>query len=207
MLGTSGRCLGEVSLRSTGKGSLPLYQRWVLSLPLPFVLTTWILFLSGIALPLPLTRTLLEGVEHLASPVERVRSSSIPLGKAVDRRGTRARGFPARPFAAFMLGICWGNQTLLMPALKICRLTWTFSGPEEIRTPDLTRASGAEGFTETYSHLHSAPLVQVRRGSRDTTTHISLHPLPQVTLGICWGCGVDSEPAALLLAITNSAQT
>ena len=85
-----------------------------------------------------------EGSRTLTSPPWRVRSWSIPLGKAVDRRGTRAaRCFPARPFSAFMLGICWGNQTLRMPAFEKCRLTWAFSGPEEIRTPDLTRARGA----------------------------------------------------------------
>ena len=39
--------------------------------------------------------------------------------KAIDcRQRGASRGFLARPSAAFMVGICWGNQTPRMPALK-----------------------------------------------------------------------------------------
>ena len=126
--------------------------------------------------------------------------------KEIDcRQLCASRGFLARPSAAFMVGICWGNQTPRMPALKIPLTRASIRGPEEIRTPDLTRASRAKGI---HGHLRRSTFSAICAGRAQFRGHSHSHlltPIPGGDVGDLLG-SPSPEPTArpFLLAHVTS---
>lgn len=78
------------------------------------------------------------------------------------------------------LGICWGRWMSRIVRPKTCRLTWAFGGSEEIRTPDLIRASGAE---PSYGDLYPCTLVTTCAGQAGFSVHVSSQLLPPIPMG------------------------
>jgi len=67
-----------------------------------------------------------------------------------------------------------------MDRTKRCTLTWAFCGPEEIRTPDLTRARRAKAI---YGGLQRRTFMTIHAGLGVISGYGSLHPFAPTSSG------------------------